>query len=680
VVEAKALGVNVFTLVKQDGQRVTQLIYDLQSGGRRQFLRVELPEGATLLGAYVAGLPVPASTGPKGAILVPLLRGAGAARPGEMLEVSLFYAQQDAPLGSGRTVALRSPKVDVPTKTLSWAVFLPAGYRAQDTDGNMKLMLQPPGHRWWVVFGGMFADEAALAETVLEWLIYAASVVWLVIRLYGWLMGLGLFLFLFGLLVYRKRGDLLEAWRRAARARAERRERKGRPRWRRVLVPALGISSGSLVGCLIVVAALAVLAGMLMPAMSTAREEARRVRARNNLNQIAKAMATYLNEHGDNRFYPNRIRSLDSVVPDESVFIDPSSGRHFVYLHEGKAPRDDFPPNKVVGYMEGTEVVHVLFFDSHVESHTYNSDALATLIPDRNLRKPSFAVATGPSGGPQAWRRGGAEDDSLTTIDEGMRDSARGEVTKGMSDLRGGKSRVQRSAEEFDEELEALDGKKLDFAQRQILGRLKARRSERYKGADLDRPPDARWSRGDTVHRNGGDDFAKDVERPPHPGTGVIAHGDRRPPAKEPEKPTMTPKPAPAPAQPTDPRATPPGTKPTPPGVAMPGETGEQKRKPGHGWRDLPGGKGGAVAGEGTRGQPPEYGGRIVRYSAVRGGRQKGALPIALELPEEDALPYIFYHPAAGRGQGEIELVCALVGLAVAGVRRSRKPMKEGHR
>ena len=102
------------------------------------------------------------------------------------------------------------------------------------------------------------------------------------------------------------------------------------------------------------------------------------------------------------------------------------------------------------------------------------------------------------------------------------------------------------------------------------------------------------------------------------------------------------------------------------------------------------------MAGEGTRGGPPEYGGRIVRYSAVHGGRQKGALPIALELPEEDALPYIFYHPAAGRGQGEIELVCrpmgasrpakgilivgilALVGLVVAGVRGSHKRGKRG--
>ncbi len=55
------------------------------------------------------------------------------------------------------------------------------------------------------------------------------------------------------------------------------------------------------VGVLIVVV---LLAGMLMPAVSPCREESRRVRCRNNLNQLAKGMATYLNECGDSGGYP----------------------------------------------------------------------------------------------------------------------------------------------------------------------------------------------------------------------------------------------------------------------------------------------------------------------------------------------------------------------------------------
>ena len=82
-----------------------------------------------------------------------------------------------------------------------------------------------------------------------------------------------------------------------------------------------------------------------------AREEARRIRCFSNLNQLAKGMATYLTEHGDNRWYPcplgrgrnprdyNGAEWLASlywtgVIPDPGVFLCPSTrdandnGRH----------------------------------------------------------------------------------------------------------------------------------------------------------------------------------------------------------------------------------------------------------------------------------------------------------------------------------------------------------------
>ncbi|NQT86105.1 DUF1559 domain-containing protein, partial [bacterium] len=156
--------------------------------------------------------------------------------------------------------------------------------------------------------------------------------------------------------------------------------------------------------------------GMLSATLAPAREDARRIRCRNNLNQLAKGMATYLNEHGDNRSFPvlagdygggEWLASLywTGVIPDPGVFICPSTpdtnndGRDLgssrgasrigagtvsyaglgsdSFPDGGQEPetsRDDFPPNKPMGCSdsEGTPnhpdgKYPLLFFDSHVE-------------------------------------------------------------------------------------------------------------------------------------------------------------------------------------------------------------------------------------------------------------------------------------------------------------------------
>jgi prepilin-type processing-associated H-X9-DG protein len=182
---------------------------------------------------------------------------------------------------------------------------------------------------------------------------------------------------------------------------------------------------------LFLVVVIGILAAMLLPAVARARGEARRIRCRNNLNQVAKGMATYLNEHGDNRFYPcplnrgaepnnyNGAEWLASlywtyVVPDPGVFLCPSSGdtnhngldlgteraaqgrfgsqtvsyagMHYHSLTDAAgqpipgAIRDDFPPNMPMASDDTQGTINhgsrsnggmgILFFDSHVEFAT----------------------------------------------------------------------------------------------------------------------------------------------------------------------------------------------------------------------------------------------------------------------------------------------------------------------
>jgi len=119
--------------------------------------------------------------------------------------------------------------------------------------------------------------------------------------------------------------------------------------------------------------------------LGRARTEARLIRDRNNLNQLARGCATYLNEFGDNRFYPKNIGELfdKGVLKDETVLVSPldrnpprlPNGLRCSYVscfdkYPKRVFRDDFPPYVIMAWDRKAFVKgrrNVLFFDSHVE-------------------------------------------------------------------------------------------------------------------------------------------------------------------------------------------------------------------------------------------------------------------------------------------------------------------------
>ena len=187
-----------------------------------------------------------------------------------------------------------------------------------------------------------------------------------------------------------------------------------------------GISRQDVVALVVVVLVIGVGGAVGLPLLARYREEARRITCRSHLNSLAKGMATYLNEHGDNRWYPwptgrgtapddfNGAEWLASlywtgVVTAPWIYICPSSpdwnsdgrdlGTHRAdpmrfgsmtvsYAGLGRAsfadleaappatqigPGDDFPPNRPMACDDTQGPPHhrgamsVLFFDSHVE-------------------------------------------------------------------------------------------------------------------------------------------------------------------------------------------------------------------------------------------------------------------------------------------------------------------------
>src|SRR6185369_1694975 len=120
-------------LVTAEGRALTEVSLLLRNRAQ-PFLKVTLPEGASIVSVEVAGETAKPVLGADGT-RVPLLRQG--LRPQGPYVVSFVYVHAGTPFGKKGDMDLALPKLDMPIGLIEWEVFVPENYAVRAIGGNV---------------------------------------------------------------------------------------------------------------------------------------------------------------------------------------------------------------------------------------------------------------------------------------------------------------------------------------------------------------------------------------------------------------------------------------------------------------------------------------------------------------------------------------------------------------
>ncbi len=310
VLDAVADRTQLTTVLTDAGEMLTEASFMVKNNDK-QFQKFKLPADARLWGCDVNGGPVKAERDGEW-LLVSLPHEANR---DQAFAVDIKYAQQIKPLKSllPAALALAAPATDVPNTYAEWELFVPPGQRLSGFGGTMT-----------VARGTTYGLRDAW-EGFTDFYLGLADNVGV-----GGMMLAGFFLLLAALV-----------WRASRRG------------------------SRGLIEALAVVAVLLVLAGMLLPALSKAKQKSVVITALNNLKQVGLAARMFADDNGR---LPSNFDEMRDLLGSQTVTVDPGSGEQFNYVGAGKKEGD---PNAIIAYSPTDRNGRaVAFADGRVETLT----------------------------------------------------------------------------------------------------------------------------------------------------------------------------------------------------------------------------------------------------------------------------------------------------------------------